>query len=139
MNSLDRSLFQISDHTFWDAIHNRHSSRGGVYRVIAVENGKRISINRFLDTDHDGVLYIGKAVSFLDRVIALKKSVLPDYRGSSHICGRRYKANPNIAKKFPVENLFVELIETENPAGVEKKMISEYADRFGEVPPLNAI
>ena len=132
-------LIQIADKNFWDSINQRHQSKGGVYKIIAVRNGQRQSINRFLGTDSEGVLYIGKATSFLDRVVDLKKSIAPDYNGSAHICGRRYKSNPNIARQFPYDILFIDLISTDNPEELERKLIVEYATTYGEVPPLNAI
>lgn len=132
-------LLQIADKGFSDSINHRHQSKGGVYKIIAVRNGQRQSINRFLGTDSEGVLYIGKATSFLDRVVDLKKSISPDYNGSAHICGRRYKSNPNIARQFPFDILFIDLIPTDNPEELERKLIVEYATIYGEVPPLNAV
>lgn len=133
------SLLHITDKGLWESINERHLNKGGVYKVIAVRNGQRQPVNRFLGTDDTGVLYIGKANSFIDRVIDLKKSISPDYNGSAHICGRRYKSNPNIAKKFPYETLFIELIQDAEPEELERKLLTEYTTTFGEVPPLNAI
>jgi len=132
-------LFQINDKDLWSLIHNKHNDKGGVYKIIAFQGGQRISINRFLGTDKDGILYIGKATSFIDRVIELKKSIAPDYNGKGHICGRRYKSNPKIAESFPYEVLFIELTESNKPEELEKQLLNEYAKIFGEVPPLNAI
>lgn len=132
-------LLNIADEKFWGNINQRHQTKGGVYKIIAVRNGQRQPINRFLGTDKDGVLYIGKATSFVNRVISLKTSISPKYNGSGHICGRRYKSNPNIAKQFPYDILFVELIPTDKPEELERSLITEYSSNFGEVPPLNAI
>lgn len=133
------NLLHIADINFWKCINERHQTKGGVYKIIAVRNDQRQPVNRFLGTDNSGVLYIGKAASFIDRVIDLKKSISSDYIGSSHICGRRYKSNPNIATKFPYDILFVELIPSEMPDELERKLITEYTLIFGEVPPLNAV
>ena len=94
------NLFFLNNEAFWGFIKDQHGNHGGVYIIIAVENGMRKPINRFLGADTVGVLNIGKASSFIDRVIDLKKSMAPEYKGTAHICGRRYKANPNIAKLF---------------------------------------
>jgi hypothetical protein len=75
---MNENLLLIQAKDFWDEINKLHQQRGGVYKLIAVKNGQRILVNRFLKTDNDGVLYIGKATSFLDRVIELKKSISPD-------------------------------------------------------------
>ena len=132
-------LFQFADPTFWDKINDRHKSDGGVYKVIAVDSGQRTPINRLLGTDDQGVLYIGKATTFIDRVIDLKKSISPDYNGTAHTCGRRYKATPNIAKHFPFDKLHIELIQSTTPDDLEKKLLNDYMQTFGEVPPLNAV
>lgn len=132
-------LLKISEDDFWKKIHMEHEDNGGVYKIISITNGSKNPINRFLGVDYNGVLYIGKANSFTDRVITLKKSISPKYKGTSHICGRRYKSNGNIAKHFPYENLYIELIPTDNPKKLEDKYLEEYFNKFGEVPPLNAI
>lgn len=128
----------IHEH-FWNLIHDRHGNKGGVYKIIAVRDGAPIPVNRFLGTDEEGVLYIGKATSFVQRVIHLKQSIAPNYNGTAHICGRRYKSNSNIAKLFPYEVLHIELIQSDTPRELEMKLLNEYATVFGEVPPLNAI
>ena len=138
-NVLAENLLQISDCDLWTKIHNTFQNKGGVYKIISVQNGQRTQIKRFLGNDLEGVLYIGKATSFIDRAINLKKSISPDFRGSSHICGRRYKSNPNIALQFPFCNLYLELILSENPGGLEREFLNKYCLVYGEVPPLNAV
>jgi hypothetical protein len=133
------NLLQISDKDFWLKIQNLHKDKGGVYKIIAVNNGKRVPLNRFLGIDNDGVLYIGKATSYIDRVVSLKKSISPNYIGTSHICGRRYKSNKKIAEVFPFDTLFIELIPTDNPKELEDIYLKEYFNKFGEAPPLNAV
>lgn len=138
-NVLAENLLQISDYDLWTKIYNGFQTKGGVYKIISVQNGKRTQINRFLGSDPDGVLYIGKATSFIDRVINLKKSISPEFGGSSHICGRRYKANPNIAQQFPFCNLYLELTQSDTPEELERELLKNYCKLFGEVPPLNAV
>lgn len=132
-------MIKIADDNFGDKIYELYQNKGGVYKIVAIKSGRPIPIHRFLGKDLDGILYIGKATSFLDRVVALKKSIAPDYKGKSHICGRRYKLFPNIAVKFPYESLFVVFIPTENPEVLERSLILGYTNQFGEVPPLNAV
>jgi hypothetical protein len=78
-------LFALGDKELWKLINYQHGMAGGVYRIIAARDGTRIPVNRFLGVDNDGVLYIGKATCFLDRVSDLKKSISPDYDGTAHI------------------------------------------------------
>jgi hypothetical protein len=135
-------LLRIVDEHLWSGIHTQHSAKGGVYKVVALHNGKRVAVNRFLGTDTNGILYIGKATSFVDivdRVIELKKSIAPAYKGKGHICGRRYKANPNIAAKFPIDTLHLELVPSDEPERLERALLHEYRSLFGEAPPLNAL
>ncbi len=132
-------LLYFEDPDFWTIIKETHFDKGGLYKIVAVRDGVRVPINRFLGTDEEGVLYIGKATSYLDRVINLKKSISPNYKGTSHICGRRYKSNPNIALKFPYDLLHIELIFSEDPEKLEKLFLNAYFKKYGEVPPLNAV
>jgi len=132
-------LLQLADNGLWNKINSLYQTKGGVYKIIAVKDGHRVAVNRFLGTDDKGVLYIGKAASFLDRVIHLRTSIIPPYQSSSHGGGVKYKANPNIEKKFPINCLHLELVESEKPEELERKYLTEYAIIFGEVPPLNAI
>lgn len=69
----------------------------------------------------------------------MKRSIASNYKGTSHICGRRYKYDPKIASIFPYEALYIELIPSDSPEILEKKLIIEYSNEFGEVPPLNAV
>lgn len=133
------TLLQMADTAFWDSINGRHQQSGGVYKIIAVTDGRRVPINRFLGTDNEGVLYIGKATSFLDRVLDLKKSLAPNYKGKAHICGRRYKSLPKIVEHFPFETLHVDLIPSDTPEVLEAQLLDNYRQVYGEVPPLNAI
>jgi hypothetical protein len=132
-------ILQIADEDFWEKVYERHQAKGGVYKIIAVNNYHRVPIKRFLGIDDEGILYIGKAISYLDRVINLKKSISPDYKGSGHICGRRYKSNSKIAEQFPYNYLHIELIQTDNPKQEEAKYLKEYFNKFGEAPPLNVV
>ena len=106
------NLYQLCDNELWEKLSDKN---GGVYKIIVVKEGKIIPQHRFLGIDTDGILYIGKATSYVDRVIDLIKSISPKYKGSSHICGRRYKSNSNIAKQFPFETLHLEIIPSIEP------------------------
>lgn len=129
------NLYQLCDDELWKKLSDK---KGGVYKIIAVKEGKIVPQHRFLGIDTDGILYIGKATSYIDRVIGLVKSISPKYKGSTHICGRRYKSNPNIAKLFPFDTLHLDIIPSSEPEEIENKLLKEYFDKFGEAPPLNA-
>jgi hypothetical protein len=44
-------LILFSDKDFWKLINDLHATKGGAYKIIAVKNGKRIPVHRFLGTD----------------------------------------------------------------------------------------
>ena len=60
-------------------------------------------------------------------------------KANVHICGRRYKSKPNIAKLFPYNILHIELIQSSDPEALERRLLTEYVNQYGEAPPLNAI
>ena len=130
--------YNLSDDKLWDKINNDFQNKGGVYQLFYKGKGKVRPIGRFLGIDHEGILYIGKATRFLDRIIELKKTIDPQKKSASHICGRRYNKSENIRKEFPFKNLFVRLIENSQPEKTEKELLNDYFTIFGEVPPLNA-
>ena len=127
---------QISNSDFWNQIQSDFGEGGGIYKLYC-RNENRIKIERVVKTDKSGILYIGKAKSFLDRVITLKKSLSPNYLSSNHECGVRYKNSKQLMEKFPFEKLWVELISCEDINKKESELLSKYENEFGELPPLN--
>ena len=123
----------------WHEINSEFGRAGGVYILKCLQNNNSlpIPVSRFLSNDEQGILYIGKTNSFIDRIAELKKSILPDYSSGSHECGSRYKANKMIQERYPCDNLIVELVSSESPREKEANLLKEYECRFGELPPLN--
>lgn len=130
--------YHLSSKTVWTEINNDFEEKGGAYILFFKDKGQIRPISRFLEVDTDGILYIGKATSYLHRVINLKKSLDPMKKSTSHICGRRYKKNENIVKEFPFQNLYVRLFVHDKPEEKERELLDKYFTKFGEVPPLNA-
>lgn len=130
----------VSSDKFWYEINDTFGSDGGIYMLYCEDKqGQVIPVARLLGEDHDGILYIGMATSFLDRVIELKKSLSPEYISSGHECGVRYKSNIAIAKKFPFSMLRLTLVATDEPRKAEQEALSNYLNKFGEFPPLNRV
>lgn len=130
----------ISNDTFRNKIHESYGRNGGIYKLHCHSDQKFdeiIPINRTLNVDKYGVLYLGKAKSFINRVITLKKSLL--YKSGGHICGRRYwrDINENLRRQFPYDRLCVSFIESSNPEKLEKDELFNYCYKYGEPPPLN--
>ncbi len=132
----------LSAGDLWDQIHYRYRDKGGVYKLhclVEVGGEKVEETSRLLGVDGEGVLYIGKAMSFTDRVVNLRKALLPNVKSSDHICGRRYW-NPRfegLRDRFPFERLCVTLKESDNPEELEREELDIYCRTFGEPPPLN--
>lgn len=130
--------FLLSDAEFFQNV----PAGGGIYRLHCFSDDKQhtvLPVSRVLGIDPEGVLYLGKATVFTDRVVNLKKSILPGFQGTSHICGRRYKLEiyKSFGEKFPVNRLCVSFEPTDTPEPDEKDALSTYTKRFGELPPLN--
>ena len=132
--------YKISSEDFWYQIDEIFGKDGGVYILSCLdENELVIPVSRLLRDDTKGILYIGKASSFLDRVIDLKKSLSPEHLSTGHECGVRHKTHVGICKKFPYERLQVTLIGSNNPEKTENEKLQNYKKEFGELPPLNRI
>ncbi|WP_282055672.1 hypothetical protein [Maribacter luteus] len=132
--------YRIMDKDFWYQIERDFPTGGGTYELFCKdENQDIIPVNRLLGKDTNGVLYIGKAKNFLDRVITLKKSISPDYISENHECGTRYKLSDGIKKSFPYEGLHVKLTYSQHERELELVKFNEYLGKFGEYPPLNRI
>lgn len=82
-------------------------------------------------------MYIGNLLSFLDRVLSLKKATSPEYQGTSHIFARRYKAHPEIKNIYPYQNLYVEMTRSDSPENLEKEVLNQYFLKHCELPPLH--
>ena len=132
--------YRISSAKMWFDINRQFDKSGGVY-ILKCSNEDNtfepIPINRLLKSDKEGILYIGKANCFTNRVADLKKSLSPEYTSSSHECGARYKSNELFLKKLPFNRLFVELHKSDNPRILEGKFLEKYEREFGELPPFN--
>ena len=79
---------RIASSDFWERIESSFGTSDGVYKVAclqAVDSDETIPVQRLLGTDPEGVLYIGMAASFIDRVIDLKKSLSPQHLSRGHI------------------------------------------------------
>lgn len=131
--------FKISSENIWHQINDEFKDSGGVYilKCLNGDNNYPLTVNRLLASDEQGILYIGKANRFIDRVAELKKSISPQYTSGSHECGSRYKSNENIYKNFPYESLHVELVGSDNPRQTESDLLQKYESKYGELPPLN--
>lgn len=131
---------RIASTDFWERVESSFGVSGGVYKLAclrAVDSCEIIPVQRLLGEDAGGVLYIGMAESFIDRVIDLKKSLSPTHRSKRHECGVRMKEHVAISEAFPYDRLVVSLISSDAPRTLESKELKDYFTAFGELPPLN--
>ena len=134
---MSKEKFWLNSNTWKHIKDSLGNETGGVYVLKCNgEQDKPIAINRILDKDTDGILYIGMATKFVDRAITLKRSLSPEY-DQKHACGIRYKSNEKFSESFPFDKLYLELHASDTPGILEGEMLSEYISKFGEVPPFN--
>ena len=130
--------YKLSSENLWNDINEKFSENGGTYSLHWLDGElKPVKISRLFGIDEEGILYIGRAISFLDRIITLKKTLI--YKSSGHIAGRRINSVKIILNKIPIDNLYVSLNQTDNSITDEKLLIKTYEENYGELPPLNRL
>jgi hypothetical protein len=104
-------FYAIKDQDIYDQITVDIANSPGCYILCSHENNQFRQINRVLDVDFDGVLYIGSGTSLRNRIASLRKALCAasnrdGYSGkSAHGCGHKY--NEKFQQKFPFESLMV--------------------------------
>ncbi len=134
------SSYRLSDKRFWEKIQAQYGDGGGTYELYCMlPKTNIVPVHRMLKTDKSGTLYIGRATSFIDRVIELRKSLSPNHISSNHACGIRYKSSESLQEKYPYEHLYIELHGTKMGVELEREKLNAYLNEFGELPPLNRV
>lgn len=129
----------------------------GVYRLhVGDDVGSCLVLPRLLAVDPLGILYIGTAVRLHERLGELQKALSVAYgRGqwtsSRHGLLGKIQVVPHFASRFPYEHLFVtvqplaelgegnpDLAYDQDHYVQERRLLTEYRQRFGELPPLNS-
>ena len=127
---------QLSDPDFWKHRKEIISETGVVYIIRSKPNSNYKSIQRVLANDEEGILYIGEGRGE-SRLARLVESVSPSYNSANHGFGVKFKSDPRFQEQFPYETLYIELIATNAHKQIEKEKLSDYEERFGELPPFN--
>lgn len=133
------NYIRINDKNF-----NEYIPKGsvGIYFLHTLDdNGRPLQLSRLLAVDQEGILYIGttKGRTLSERLADFRKTVLPGYKGSGHIAGRKYNKLPNLQKAFPQSTLAFSIRPCDDPPAEESKAIRDYINNFGEKPPLNSM
>ncbi len=149
----DELLYRIDDRKLCGTVrHDLGQMQSGTYTLIGLdENGKPMTIRRFLADDPGGILYFGMSRNLPDRIGQLQKAICSVYgetgfSGGSH--GTRWKIADMILLKqlLPSVDRYLlniracqEFKETGEAhwSEHETKMLEAYRLRFGEHPPLN--
>ncbi|PCN50151.1 hypothetical protein B6U99_05990 [Candidatus Geothermarchaeota archaeon ex4572_27] len=112
--------------------------RPGVYVVRWVRDGKPVRIPRVLAVDEKGILYIGSAGGLRDGVNSLVKGLRrPEHK--AHAAALMYHFF-GLDKHIKLEEMEVSWATFGSYKEAEEQewaALKFYADRYGEVPPLN--
>lgn len=125
----------IDKKDFWYSI----PADPGTYTIIAFSDSKKpIALNRVGGIDKDGILYHGKTGNIQDRLRMLWRTIQKDYKANAHPFGKRYKEFAILRKLFPISTLVVTCSIEKSPETAESKLIKDYVNKYGEVPPFNS-
>ncbi|MFT3844510.1 MAG: hypothetical protein QM725_05625 [Lacibacter sp.] len=139
MNKLPalKADFPVQHHDFyhefeqWQKENNNHPYQGGIYTLRT-----SIPVPRALETDPEGILYIGKGI-ILDvhsRIGNLINSL--NNTDMRHEAGVRYNEY-NFASLYKINTLRLYIEVMEDAAHEENKRLHSYLKKFGDLPPLN--
>jgi hypothetical protein len=128
------SHVRLQPEKFWQDI----PAEPGIYKICVLnDNGTAVPLNRLIGTDPRGILYIGEGQNLRERLRMLWRVITPGYNATAHTCGINYKEVAAIQRIFPLSMLAVDYQVASNHRILEKQMIEDYRQQFGEVPPLN--
>jgi hypothetical protein len=78
------------------------------------------------------------SINLNERLKMLWRTIQNDYKAKAHSFGVKYKNVKILNELFPISSLAIEFYTESNPKVIEKNLILEYVNKFGEVPPFNS-
>jgi excinuclease UvrABC nuclease subunit len=136
---MKKTFHKLNDKSF--IVKDNIPELPGVYKIIAVdEEGDPIEINRVLDTDQSGTLYIGKADNLRKRLANMRRAFSESHKSTKHIAVRRYNSLKHFKAKFPVDRIIISIEVAQNDETakqLETRHLALYEKLLGERPPLN--
>lgn len=125
----------------WKEINqSANYNQPAIYRVRLVREGKPVQICRFLGTDKDGILCIGKTTNMDSRRKQFVKALIGTFGHSEgNLLQILEKVSP-LTALYPYrqyEYSFAKVSGTDKDT-IEEVQIKSYVKLFGEVPPLNS-
>lgn len=126
---------KFNDEKFYKNVPNEP----GVYFIYSLCNDNYPkSIQRVLNTDSNGILYIGKSKNLKERLRMLFRVLNPiKYKAIAHTFGKNYNNSQSLQEAFPLKTLAFTIHLTDNYSEFEKLELKKYCNQFGEVPPFN--
>lgn len=118
----------------------QNEGKGFLYKLFTKKGEDRVAVGRIAGVDGEGILYIGQTIKPVDRLVLLLKSFQnppPEGKGWKHGADEIYWQCEAVREKYPLENMFVEIIACDDSKAHEIEEISTYYRKFGEVPPFN--
>lgn len=112
----------------------------GIYRIsFRTDDGEDvIPIRRAGGIDNDGIIYVGSAGELYERVGNFRVVVFDDHpQKKAHSAANRYVRIQAMSRIFPPNQLWFEWEEHDDPEEEEKRLLLDYLERFGELPPFN--
>ena len=124
----------LAEDRFWKNIPDV----GGVYNIHCFKGKKPITINRVLGIDNQGILYIGKSDNLRERLRMLWRVLNPNLKATAHTFGSKFNDNKKLKEAFPLNSLFIKYQVSKESKKLEKDLLDQYFQNFGEVPPFNS-
>jgi excinuclease UvrABC nuclease subunit len=111
----------------------------GVYLIrLLSASGNFQKINRVINTDDNGLLYIGKSENLRTRIKSLTKTINNLDSTNNHIFGVKYNRNSLFKKTFLPKQLSIIFTTETNCKNKEDELLKNYLHKFGELPPFNS-
>ena len=110
-----------------------------VYRIRLVKTkNKPISVSRFLGSDKEGVLCIGRASNMQNRRTQFVSGSKGHSEGRLLCFLRKYSGLQRKYPRVPLEYQYVTTGSVRESKRQEEELIKKYVREYGEVPPLNS-
>ena len=111
----------------------------GVYYIVAAdERGFPLKLNRVCGKDADGILYIGRSSRLRKRLQIFRNMICPNKgQGRGHTGAKSYRESSKIQNLAPAKYLFFRYVHCTDYVEKERKELTAYQTKFGEIPPLN--
>ena len=133
--SVRLSIVHSQFYKIWDS---KNFDNSGVYLLQRIDENEKIKpIPRLLDSDDQGVLYIGKSDNLNNRLGILINLLNGTSTTGKHSMGRRFQEIEKFQEYLRPENMILRIFFCDSPRQVESSLLEEYLQEYGELPPLN--